>query len=143
MQIQTFRNAPIYGVKMYDNLVRTGVKVATAASYNQSRKGFSLTWTSTEGVCNSYQVIRFEDIRVARLLAQSVNGDIVKQRGEAEFVKLPIAMPDGGIVWAWVNSKKLNFIPPSTWERFKADYPTEEEEISLSNLDDLDENKSI
>lgn len=123
MRIQTFTNGDIYGVKYSDRYVRTGVKVACAGSYDQRRCGFSINWVSTEGVANGYQVIRFPNIRDAEELAATMpSGEILRQRGTAEFVCLPIAVNDQ-VKWAWVNSKKLRYLSPSAYSRFRADYP--------------------
>lgn len=122
MRIQTFTNGDIFGVKKYSDGWRRHATVACAGGYNQQRHGFSVSWIDPAGVTNNYQVIRFPNLADARELAREVGGDIVSQRGTAEFVLLPIGL-EQGVKWAWVNSRKLRYISPSAMERFRRDYP--------------------
>ena len=59
--VRRFETGQLFGIKVRDNSVRTGIKVATLGRYDRTRNGFVVNMISSEGVAGSNQALRFQN----------------------------------------------------------------------------------
>lgn len=132
---RTFDNNELFGIKVRDPFVRTGVKVATVRAFTQTgtsnRPGFNVGFTSTEGVGGTSQVIRFESREIAQnwinrnaaSYGYSIDEMSIMATRPGHFVKIPLCNYEHD---AWVNSVFIGRImssSPRNWERIKEACP--------------------
>lgn len=135
-----FNNDELFSIKVIDDSVRTGYKVATIRSFEETgtsnRPGFSVAFSSTEGVGRTSQIIRFTSREIAQ---RWINRNAARygyslddmavmvtrpgEIGSGEFVKIPLCDYQYD---AWVSSDFITRImsnSPRTWERIKQACP--------------------
>ena len=127
--IRQFGTGQLFGIKVRDHSVRTGVKVATLGRFDFTRHGFVVNFTSTEGVAGSNQALRFSDRSAAERWI-SLNHElygydedemaVMNTVGTNNFWKVPVA---GFDVDGWVNARKFDYVSSSIMNKLIRNVP--------------------
>lgn len=122
--IRRFETGQLFGIKVRDHSVRTGVKVATLGRYDRNRQGFVVNMISSEGVAGTNQALRFQSrVDAQRWIYQNCAAfgyeaedmQVMKTVGVNWFWKVPVA---GSEVDGWVNKRKFDYHSDAQMEKF-------------------------
>lgn len=143
--IRQFETGQLFGIKVRDHSVRTGVKVATLGRYDRNRQGFVVNMISSEGVAGTNQALRFQNRADAqRWIYQNCASfgyeaedmQVMKTVGVNWFWKVPVA---GFEVDGWVNKRKFDYHSDAQMEKFSELMP---EYFADNERPDAEENQN-
>ena len=127
--IRRFETGQLFGIKVRDNSVRTGIKVATLGRYDRTRNGFAVNMISSEGVAGSNQALRFQNradaqrwiyANCAAFGYEAEDMQVMNTVGSNYFWKVPVA---GFEVDGWVNKRKFDYYSDAQMEKFIEQLP--------------------
>lgn len=127
--VRRFETGQLFGIKVRDNSVRTGIKVATLGRYDRTRNGFVVNMISSEGVAGSNQALRFQNradaqrwiyANCAAFGYEAEDMQVMNTVGSNWFWKVPVA---GFEVDGWVNKRKFDYYSDAQMEKFIEQMP--------------------